>query len=177
MSCVDSHMESLCMSLQKTPGKALVMEIAAEAVGDAAVLEALLQLMSDGDDSLRRHAAWAVEQVSRLSPRLLEGRYREVAELAMASGVPEGFRRLLLGILYNLPDEDSLNVALFNFLLDKMVDPHSSSGVQALAMKLAARMSRAVDGLHEEFLCILRNMEPQYYSTGVRSVMRNCLKR
>ena len=52
----------------------------------------------------------------------------------------------------------------------------SFPGVQALAVKVAARMSRIDDALYEEFLCILRNMELGYYSAGVRAAVRNCLK-
>lgn len=76
-----------------------------------------------------------------------------------------------------MPDSEELDVAFFNFLLDRIGCLQSPSGVQALVIKVAARMSRIDDALHEEFLCVLRSMELDYYPAGVRAVVRNCLKR
>ena len=164
------------MRLQKTPSKALVMEIAAEAMNDETVLEALFKLMGEGSDSLRWRAAWVVEKVSLSTPSLLECRRCEIRDWVISVDASDGFRRLLLGALYNLPDEEALDVELFNFLLDKMVNLQSPPGVQALSMKLASRMSSVDSNLREEFLCILQNMCLEYYSAGVRVVVRNCLK-
>lgn len=168
--------EALCTRLQSRPSKDDIMGIASEALSDASLLDGLLRLMFVGDASLRWRAAWAVDKVSLQHPSLLMRWHREIVQCAMSDGVADGFRRLALSILYNLPDEEVLDVAFFNFLLEKMADLQSPPGVQALSMKLAFRMSRADDDLHEEFLCILRNMYAEYYSAGVVSVMRKCLK-
>lgn len=177
MNGADSRYEALCSRLQGNLGKQCIMEIAEEAIHDASMLDALLCLMSEDNASLRWRAAWAVEKVSLMHPLLLIPWRREVVGWAMSSDVPDGFRRLSLSILYNLPADEELDVALFNFLLDRMVDLQSPPGVQALSMKLAARMSLSDANLHEEFLCILRNMELEYYSAGVKSVVRNYLKK
>ena len=76
-------------------------------------------------------------------------------------------------------DNEGDQVQMVNYEIpeiDKMLDPKSPPGVQALAMKLAERMSRINGELHKEFLCIVSNMETDYYSAGVKSVIRNCLK-
>lgn len=168
--------EALRMRLQKPPGKFLVWEIATEAMNDASVLDALFQLMGEGDASLCWRAAWIVEKVSATCPSMLVGRRREIRDWVLSAGIADSFRRLLLGTLYHLPDEDALDVELLNFLLDRMVDLQSSSAVQALSVKLASRMSRIDADLHDEFLCILRNICLEYYPSGVRAAVRNCLK-
>ena len=157
--------------------KGCIMEIAVEAVADDAILQALFHLMADDNPSLRWRAAWALEKVSRLQPSLLRTRHRELTEMTVSPDITDGHRRLLLGILYNLPNEEELNVKLFNYLLYKMTDLKSPSGVQALSMKLASRMSLIDDDLHDEFLCIVRNMDLEYYSAGVKSIARNYLKK
>jgi hypothetical protein len=96
--------------------------------------------------------------------------------LAMQDDTPDGLCRLTLGILYHLPDDEDLDVAFFNFLLDVMLNLQSPPGVQSLAMKLAYRQSKSDGDLHKEFLCIIRNLELDYYSAGVRSVVKKCLK-
>ena len=98
-------------------------------------------------------------------------------QLCMQDNIPDGLRRLLLSILYSLATDSELDVDFYNFLLGRMCDLQSPPGVQSLAMKLACRMSRVDSDLQEEFLCILRNMEKDYYSAGLKSVLRNCLKR
>ena len=177
MNCADLHYETLCSRLQGNLGKQCIMEVAAEAISDTSMLEALFRLMSEGNASLRWRAAWAVEKVSLMRPLLLTPWRGNIVGWVMSADVPDGFRRLSLSILYNLPAEEGLDVALFNSLLDRMVDLQSPPGVQALSMKLASRMSLVEASLHEEFLCILRSMELEYYSAGVKSVVRNCLKK
>lgn len=157
--------------------KECITKLAVEAVNDGTVLDALFQLMSDKNPSLRWRAAWALEKVSRLQPSLLQTSHREITEMAVSPDITDGHRRLLLSILYNLPNGEELDVKLFNYLLDKMTDLKSPSSVQALSMKLASRMSLMNRDLHNEFLCIIRNMDLEYYSAGVKSVVRNCLKK
>ena len=167
---------ALSQRLAGHPNKAVTMTVAAEAMADEAVLDVLIRFVYSGEDPLRWRAAWALEKVSALCPSLLLGVRGDMRQLAMQSDTPSGLRRLLLNILYHLPNDEALDVAFFNFLLDKMCDLQSPPGVQALAMKLACRMSRVNPDLHQEFLCIVRNIELDYYSAGLRSAVRNCLR-
>ena len=155
---------------------ASTMAVAVEAMSDEAMLDTLFQLLYYGDDPLRWRAAWVLEKVSASCPSLVVGERCRLLRLVMRMDLPNRVRRLLLSILYHLPDDEILDVPLFNFLLDVMCSPQSSSGVQSLSMKLACRMSRMDPDLHQEFLCVVRNMEPDYCSAGVRAVIRNCLR-
>jgi hypothetical protein len=162
--------------LSGRPSKTLTVAIAAEAMTNGAVLDALFRLVYGGEDPLRWRAAWALEKVSAEHPSLLVAERDGLLQLTMQTDIPDGLCRLLLGILYNLPDDEVLDVPFFNFLLDKMCHLQSPPGVQSLAMKLACRMSQIEPELHREFLCIVRNMELGYYSAGVRASVRYCLK-
>lgn len=169
--------DSLCERLVGFPNKSTIMAIASEAMSDAVVLNALFSYMYGSNDTLRWRAAWVVEKVSASMPMIVEGERSRIARMAMRDDTPNGLRRLLLHILYNLSDSSDLDVSLFNFLIDVMTDIHSSPGVQSLAIKFADRMSRVDADLHDEFLCILRNMELTYYSPGVNAAVRKCLTR
>ena len=175
-----NHIESLTNELHcrllGRPCKTLPTTIAAEAITDKTTLDTLFTFIYNGDDPLRWRAAWALEKVSRQHPSLIADERKHIKALAMQSDTPNGLRRLLLNILIHLPDEIDLDVSFFNFLLDKMLDLRSSSGVQALAMKLAYRLSKVDYDLHEEFLCIIQNMELDFYSAGVKAVANNCLR-
>ena len=171
-----SLIDHLQQRLQARPSKALATTLATEAMTNHKTLEILFSFIYDGDNSLRWRAAWTLEMVSKGKPSLVVNERKQIKTLAMQSSTPEGLRRLLFSILHHLPEEPNLDVEFFNFLLDKMLDPKSPPGVQALAMKLAERMSRINGELHKEFLCIVSNMETDYYSAGVKSVIRNCLK-
>lgn len=169
--------KTLRQRLSGRPDKVVTLAVAAEAIADEAVLDALVRFVYSDEDPLRWHAAWALEKVSALRPSLLLDVQGDMRQLAMQADIPSGLRRLLLGILHNLPHDEALDVAFFNFLLDRMCDLQSPPGVQALAMKLACRMSRVDPDLHQEFLCIVRGLELDYYSAGLRSAARNCLRR
>ena len=176
MSPSESLHESLRLRLSTHPCKTLTTAIAAEAIADKMVLDALLSFLHDGEDSLRWRAAWALEKVASQCPSLLIDERTRMKALAMREDTPSGLRRLILGTLHHLSDEEDLDVAFFNFLLEEMIDLQSPPGVQSLAMKLAYRQSKSDSDLHKEFLCIIRSMELDYYSAGVRAVVRKCLK-
>ena len=176
MSPSESLHESLRLRLSARPCKTLITTIAAEAIADKMILDALLSFLHEREDSLRWRAAWALEKVAGQCPSLLIGERARMKALAMREDTPSGLRRLLLGILYHLPDDEDFDVAFFDFLLDVMIDLQSPPGVQSLAMKLAYRQSKSDSDLHKEFLCIIRSMELDYYSAGVRSVAKKCLK-
>lgn len=169
--------ETLQERLSGHPAKELTLAVAREAMADASVLDALLLFVYEGGDPLRWRAAWVLEKVSEQRPSLLVAEHGRIVALAMRTDIPDGLRRLLLSIMHNMPDARVLDVELFNFLLETMLDLKVPPGVQSLAMKLAHRMSRTYDELHEEFLCVVRNMELDYYSAGVRSVVRHCMKK
>ena len=158
------------------PSKVLTMAVAAEAAADNEVLQTLFRMVYGGIEPFRWRAAWVIEKVSVKYPSLIVGEREGLKRLAMQADVPEGVRRLLLSILSHLPDDEDLDVSFFNYLLDKMCDLRSSSGVQALAMKLACRMSHVDPILYKEFCCILRDMDVEYYSAGVKSAINGCLK-
>ena len=176
MSPSESLHESLRLRLSTRPCKTLATTIAAEAIANKMVLDALLSFLYDEEDSLRWRAAWVLEKVASQYPSFLIDESARMKALAMQDDTPDGLRRLLLGILYHLPDDEDFDVAFFDFLLDVMIDLHSPPGVQSLAMKLAYRQSKSDGDLHKEFLCIIRNIELDYYSAGVRSVVKKCLK-
>lgn len=176
MSPSESLHESLRLRLSARPCKTLTTAIAAEAIADKMVFDALLSFLHDGEDSLRWRAAWVLEKVAGQCPSLLIDEGPRMKALAMQADTPDGLRRLLLGILHHLPDDEVFDVAFFNFLLDVMLSLQSPPGVQSLAMKLAYRQGKSNSDLHKEFLCIIRNLEFDYYSAGVRSVAKKCLE-
>ena len=176
MSPSESLHESLRLRLSTRPCKTLATTIATEAIANKMVLDALLSFLHDGEDSLRWRAAWALEKVASQCPSLLIDERTRMKALAMREDTPSGLRRLILGILHHLPDDEDFDIAFFNFLLDVMLSLQSPPGVQSLTMKLACRQSKSDSDLHKEFLSIVHNMELDYYSAGVRSVAHNCLK-
>lgn len=157
--------------------KEQTLTVAREALADAEVLEALLSLLYECDDPVRWRAAWVLEKVSERQPSLLANERNSIVAMVTNGYEPNGLRRLLMGILHNLPDDGEIDVELLNYLLATMLDLKVPPGVQALAMKLAARISSRHEELHEEFCCIVRNIELEYYSPGVRSAVKQCLKK
>ena len=176
MNNAESLTDSLRLSLMSRPSKTLITAIATEAIADKMLFDALLSLMCNEEDSLRWRAAWVLEKVAGQCPSLLIDERSRMKALAMQADTPDGLRRLLLGILHHLPDDEDFDIAFFNFLLDVMIDLQSPPGVQSLAMKLAYRQSKSDGDLYKEFLCIIRNLELDYYTADVRSAVKKCLK-
>ncbi len=169
--------EGLYIRLSGHPSKELILAVSREALADSEVLKALLTLLYEGDNPARWRSAWVLEKVSSRQPSLIAKECSNIVAMVTKEDVPNGLRRLLMGILYNLPDDEEIDVELLNYLLAAMLDLKTPPGVQALAMKLAARISYRHEDLHKEFCCIVNNMELEYYSPGMRSAVRQCMKK
>ena len=159
------------------PNKFHTLTLAHDAIVDAAILAQQLHIVYEGDIAARWHAAWVIEKVALQEPMILLGERHRLKRLAMSSESTYGLRRLLLTTLYHLPDEEEFDVFFFNYLLQQMIDLQSPPAVQAIAMKLAERHSRIAPSLHDEFLCIISNIEFEYYPPALRSVARRYLKK
>lgn len=159
------------------PSKSSTLAIAHNAIADATLLAHQLLIVYEGNGPERWHAAWIIEKVALQQPMLLLSERQHLVRLAMNADIPHGLRRLLLTTIHHLPAEVEIDVPFFNFLLQQMTDLQSPPAVQAIAMKLAERHSRTEPALHDEFLCIVRNIELDYYPPALRSVARRYIKK
>ena len=78
---------------------------------------------------------------------------------------------------YNIPIPNPISVDLLNYCLDHMLSPQESIGVQALSIRIAYLLCRKEPELLQELQLILENTELDFYSTGVRTTVRNTLKK
>ena len=163
--------------LTSRPNKATTLALAHEAMDDDAVLTELLHLVYEGPHPVCWHAAWVIEKVAQQHPLLLTNERTRLVNRTLHPDTPDGLCRLLLTTLHHLPDDKEINVEFFNFLLDKMTNIQTAPAVQAIAMKLAERISSTEPSLHDEFLCIIHNMEFAYYPPALRSVAQRYIKK
>ena len=86
-------------------------------------------------------------------------------------------QRLLLSILYNLPVTAPVSVELLNYSLDHMLSLQESIGVQSLSIRMAYRLCKHEPELLSELKLILEHANTEFYSTGVKTAIRNILKK
>ena len=55
--------------------------------------------------------------------------------------------------------------------------PQESIGVQALSIRMAYQLCKSEPELLKELQLILENADTEYYSTGVKTTIRNILKK
>lgn len=169
--------EVISRCLSKKAGKSSIMALAYEAIENEPLLNKLLSHVYNIDDPLCLKATWAIEKIGKQNPTSLKSEWQRLKCLAISPNITHGQRRLLLNILYNLSCSEDLDVILYNYLLDTMLCPSVPPGVQAIAMKLAYRMNCKEQSLNDEFCCIIRNVELDYYSPAFRSAVKQCLKK
>lgn len=135
----------------------------------------LYRLIKDSESKIAWRAAWACEKISEQQPELLLGRQEELMKYAMEC-THDGTKRELLSILLNLPVADPLPIPFLDFCLDRMLSTDEAIAVQALCIKLAYRIALHEPELLEEVRLYLENSESEYYSQGVKTVIRKTLK-
>lgn len=135
----------------------------------------LYPLIADAEEKTAWRAAWVCERLSELYPDWFAGRYEELVGILLTSPYT-GLRRCLLSILHNLPVPQEFPIDVYDYCLRRMLLPDEAIANQALCIKLAFKLGCAEPELLEELKAYLQNAEPEYYSPGVKSVIKNTLK-
>ncbi|MDL2322785.1 hypothetical protein LJC52_02250 [Bacteroidales bacterium OttesenSCG-928-A17] len=133
-------------------------------------------LRDDEDIKVSWRAAWACEKLSELRPEWFISKQNELIDTLLQEN-HDGKKRLLLSILYNLPNPEPYSVPFLDYTLDKMFDPKESIGVQALCVKLAYRLCNIDKDLLYELKMRLQSEDLSYYSKGLKASVRNILKK
>lgn len=136
----------------------------------------LLQLTKDNEIKIAWRAIWACEKLCKIHPEWFAPYYEQLILELLASS-HDGIKRLRLSILYQLPVTGTFPVTLFDYCINHMLSPGESIAVQALCMKLAYKLCMQERELLCELKVYLENVEPEYYSVGVRCTRKNILKR
>jgi len=138
-------------------------------------LPELYALIFDEDRKIAWRAAWVCEKVSYLFPEWFMDKRFELRQQIMKCTNPRR-KRSLLNLLLYLPIEEPISVEFLNFCLDCMLSPKEPVAIQALCMKMAYELCKMEPELLPEFKYILENTEPEFYSKGIKVVIRNILR-
>ncbi len=136
----------------------------------------LYALIFDDNPKTAWRAAWVCEKISCRFPEWFMDKRSELMLQIMRSS-NEGSKRSLLSILLVLPVEEPISVEFLNFCLDRMLSPQEPVAIQALCMKMGYELCRREPELLPEYKYLLENAEPEFYSRGMQTVIRNTLKR
>ena len=138
--------------------------------------EDIYRLTYDEKQTVSWRAIWVCEKLSEIHPGWFILLYDEIIQ-RLIDCTHDGSKRLLLSIPYNIPIPTPISVDLLNYCLDHMLSPQESIGVQALSIRIAYLLCRKEPELLQELQLILENTELDFYSTGVRTTVRNTLKK
>ncbi|MDL2243792.1 hypothetical protein LJB84_03025 [Bacteroidales bacterium OttesenSCG-928-J19] len=133
-------------------------------------------LMDDKEQKVAWRAAWICEKLSELHPEWFIPKQNDLLE-RLFSCQHDGTKRILLSTLYNLPNPEPYSVPFLDYTLDHMLDPKESIAVQASCIKLAYRLCRIDPDLLDELKLRLESVDQHLYSAGVKSAIKNVLKK
>jgi hypothetical protein len=136
----------------------------------------IYHLITDPEKKIAWRAAWACEKVFEKYPALLEGKQEELIGLVMKNN-HSGTRRILLSILLELPIPKPLPIDFLEFCFNNMLAPDQAIATQALCIKIAYKLCLLEPELLPELKLYLENATLEYYSPGVKSCVRNVLKK
>ncbi|WP_294590867.1 hypothetical protein [uncultured Bacteroides sp.] len=139
-------------------------------------LKDIYQLTSDGKQTVSWRAIWVCEKLSEKHPDWFVPMREEIIQ-RLLDCKHDGSKRLLMSILYNIPVASPISIELLNYCFDHMLAPQESIGVQALSIRMAYKLCKNEPELLQELRLILENTEADFYSTGVKTTLRNILKK
>lgn len=169
---IDEFRKALDVSISKLSIDGLVQDICHQ----PEYLKEMYQLISDEKQTVSWRAIWVCEKVSEIHPDWFAPLLDDVTQRLLKCN-HDGSKRLLLSILYNVPVSTPIPVDLLNYCLDHMLSPQESIGVQALSIRMAYQLCKQEPELLNELQLILENTDTELYSVGVKTTVRNTLKK
>ncbi len=151
-------------------------KLACRIMAEPEIFPELYALVFDENPKTAWRAAWVCEKISCRFPEWFMDKRSELMLQIMRSS-NDGSKRSLLSILLVLPVEEPISVEFLNFCLDRMLSPQEPVAIQALCMKMGYVLCRKEPELLPEYKYLLENAEPEFYSRGMQTVIRNTLKR
>lgn len=134
------------------------------------------KMINDADQKISWRASWACQKIFDKYPDFLEGKQEELIEVVMNIS-HSGTRRILLSILLEMPTPQPLRVDFLDFCFNHMLDMNQAIAIQALCIKMAYKLCLLEPELLPELKLYLESAELEYYSIGVKTIIRNVLKR
>lgn len=139
-------------------------------------LKDIYLLISDEKQTVSWRAIWVCEKLSEKHPEWFVPMREEIIQRLLGCA-HDGSKRLLMSILYNIPNSSPISIELLNYCFDHMLAPQESIGVQALSIRMTYKLCKDEPELLQELRLILVNTEVDFYSTGVKTTIRNILKK
>jgi hypothetical protein len=132
--------------------------------------------MYDEDITVAWRAAWGCEKIGKLHPMLLSDKTTDLIRLAMQKE-HGGMRRLLLSMLLRLPMPEPFPVDLLDFCYERISREDETVAVQSLCIKIAYKLCATTPELLPELQIMLAEMNGRHLSAGIRSALRNTMKK
>lgn len=160
-------------------GKADIYKVAYLTQGeeDNLVREALYALLFDSDNQVAENAAWVFMHSDLANSEWLCDKHDAlIDEVMRTSRAPK--RRMLLNLLLRQPFyAATVRTDFLDFCIDRMMAASEPVAIRAYCMKLAYLQCRFFPELRSELRQVLEIMEPEYLSSGLRTVRQNLLKK
>ena len=139
-------------------------------------MDTVYRLIYAPDTTVSWRAAWACEKLCAEFPEWFLDKRDELMEFSL--GHPyEGTQRLILSILNKLPVTKPISIPFLNACFEGMFSPEEPAAIQTLYMKLSYRLCKEEPELLPELQMLLESINPEYYSTAVRTARKNMLLR
>jgi hypothetical protein len=137
----------------------------------------IYQLIFDKDEKVAWRAAWACQKISEKHPEwFTENQFNELVKLVISTS-HGGLQRGCLSVLNNLKLPASISVEFINVCFEWMISPKFPISVQALSMKILARICEVEPDFKSELFAYLQNIDYDNFSPGFKSTRKNILKK
>lgn len=172
MSKLEEFRKALDVPIRNLSVDVLVREICHQ----PECFEAMYRLMSDEKQSVAWRATWVCEKLSEIHPAWFIPLYDDLV-YRLSDCKHQGSKRLLLSILYNLPVTVPVSVELLNYSLDICYPCRKASVYNPFPYAWLTRLCKHEPELLSELKLILEHANTEFYSTGVKTAIRNILKK
>jgi hypothetical protein len=134
------------------------------------------QLIFDKDEKVAWRAAWACQKISEKHAEwFTDIHFMGLSKLAVHT-IQGGLQRGCLSVLNNISLPDPIPVDLINACFSWMSSAKTPIAVQALSMKLLAKICKKEPDFIPELIATLESVDYESCSPGFKSTRKNVLK-
>ncbi|MCO6475746.1 MAG: hypothetical protein J5I94_03955 [Phaeodactylibacter sp.] len=164
---------SLKEALLREHSKANALAITRRILAGEIAFEELWELTKNGAPPLPQRASWVLDTVTEAAPEHLQPYLPEAVRLLQQPNHNAVHRNLLKALERTaLPEE--LQGALYDYCIDKLLNPKALPAIQAFSMSLAAKIAKGIPELEEELALVIES-QMEFNSAAFKSRGRRIL--
>ncbi len=166
--------QSIADAVAQRPSKEEAVALAQWMGPSQARFDELWACITQGEPPMPRYAAWVMDKYTEIHPTFAQPHLEEMVHM-LSQNYHNAVHRAILKVIARNPIPEDLQGILFDYAMEKLLNPQSMAAIQAHSMTIAYHIAKDIPELKTELKAVIED-QMEYNSAAFKSRGKRILK-